>query len=556
MLRTLTIHNFGLIDDMTIEFGPGLNILSGSTGAGKSIIIDGLRFALGERLNPSLVRDPARPCDVEAVFDLSARFLGAHPDYREWIDPDDPVLILTRTYLPDAKTRVKMNGRTATLTQLKTIGDDLVDLHGPHDHQLLLREELHREILDQLIDFAHAMPAYTDAFTKYTELREELTALEDLARSRERDLDLLTYQLRELEQVPLSEADYDALCSQQRRLTNAERLREYASGIRSCFDDDERGLNEQLRQAVGLAQRLSALDTGAQGILSAMMTLQDTAEDLSRQIHDYLEVLAIDPADLETINRKYDVYDTIRRKYGPTIDDARVFYQEAKQKHETLLNLDHNTSELKNQTDTALRQVHEQAAVLTRLREKTAKRLKKTIESELADLGFDHVEFETRFETIPPEPSGTDHVRFFISPNAGEDLKPLADIVSSGEAARIMLALKRALINADPVPVLVFDEIDAQIGGRLGTVTGEKLKSLARDRQVLLITHLPQIAAFGQTHLKISKQIIKGRTITRVDPLDADGRVNELAQMLAGADTTKLAQDHARTMLKAAQSTP
>ena len=298
---------------------------------------------------------------------------------------------------------------------------------------------------------------------------------------------------------------------------------------------------------------MSHLDSTTAPLLERLNLIQESSQNLLSELRHYADGLSFDSQTANDINRQCDVYDDIKRKYGPTLDDAQKFYNAAKEKYDLIKNFEHNDRELHETLKTQEKELSKIAQKITKKRQTAASDLKEIIEKELKELGINHVQFETRCEKIPFTINGQDQIIFYISPNAGEDLKPLAEIVSSGEAARVMLALKKALIKADSIPVLIFDEIDAQIGGRLGTVTGKKLKELSHHRQVILITHLPQIASFGDVHFKVIKSVKSGRTITEVNELDHGARVEEIAQMMSGQEQSKFSVKHAQEMLANAQ---
>ena len=554
MLTQLTIKNFGLIDQVELTFHPRLNILTGATGAGKSIIIDGLRFALGARLKTSQIRDKGRPCQVEAVFELKKGLCQQHEIFQECVDPEDMALIIQREAWADGRSKIKVNGSSVNVSQLKVLGNHLIDFHGPHDHQMLLSEDRHLEMLDRLVDFGDFKQRYDDTFKDYVGLTLKLNDIQSLAMTRERDLDLLTHQIKELEQVPLDTASYEDLGQKQARIQNTERLAEAASSLLHLIEHEEIGIAENVRKAFTFCSTLVETDEGAERFDEALSNIQDNVDQLAGDLRNYLDGLSFEPGQAEEINRKYDIYETIKRKYGPAIEDAARFYEEARRKYDLLNDLEHNDADLKKQIASCEKDLRSLASRLSGFRKTGAKILENTIEQELKDLGIEHVQFEVRFEEVSFSKDGTDRAAFYISPNAGEELKPLAEIVSSGEAARLMLALKRALTRVDPIPVLIFDEIDAQIGGRLGTVTGRKLKELSADRQVLLITHLPQIAVFGDSHFKVDKIVKNGHTFTHVGGLSGDERVNELAQMMEGKKKSEITVKHARQMLARAGS--
>ena len=549
MLESLTVKNFGIIEHVALELTPQLNILTGETGAGKSILIDALRFCLGERFQTSYLRDDDSPCTVEAVFRISPPLAQQLPGLEEF-PLEDGQLIIQRSVSSDGKNRIKINGLSATVGQLKEIGDALIDFHGPHDHQQLLAEERHIQILDALSGLEDLQKEYASLYKDYGDILKRIEQLNALAKSRERDLDLLTHQIKELEQVPLDEAHYEELQRDQIKISNSEKLYENIRQAIDILENDEAGTQLLLARTFKPLQSLAHIDEKASEFLDKLSTVQDQAAGLVADLKDYSDSLSFDPDFAQRINEQFDAYQDIRRKYGPELTQAKLFYDEAKKKFDLLNDFEHNADHLakalKDKEDACLKL----AKTISTRRKKSAASLKETIEKELQELGFKSINFEARFEKKPLAADGIDTVIYFISTNAGESLKPLAEIVSSGEAARIMLAVKRALMKVDPVPVLIFDEIDAQIGGRLGTVIGTKLKEVAAHRQVILITHLPQIAAFAQTHFKITKVVDKGRTKTLVDTINGQQRVHELAHMMSGDKMNDAALKHAKEMLK------
>jgi DNA repair protein RecN (Recombination protein N) len=553
MLTQLTIRNFGLIDEISIEFTGKFNILTGETGAGKSILIDALRSVLGERLDTSSIRNPQNPCVIEAVFEITDKKLRELEMIKEFLNEDDHGLIIQRTHSSSGTGKIKINGLSATVGQLKKLGDHLIDFHGPHDHQMLLSEAQHLVMLDQLVNFKGLKEEYTQAFTEYEKTRKELKDLNDLAQTRQRDLDLLTHQVKELEAVPLSDEKYNELLQEETKLNNAEKLHEHIQNLLGLLDDEEAGADALLRKAFSPLKSLTQIDEASSPLLDQLSGIQEQTSDLISQLNEYADGLEFDPQTAQSIHDQCDAYADIKRKYGPTLEEAQKFFTEAKEKLDLIKNFEHNDQKLRDALKVQEKELAQTAQKITKARQKAAEELKTTIESELKELGILQVKFEARIEKVAFNADGHDKVVFYISPNAGEDLKPLAQIVSSGEAARLMLALKKALIKVDPIPVLIFDEIDAQIGGRLGTITGKKLKELSICRQVILITHLPQIASFADRHFKVSKSVKAGRATTQVDLLEGKIRVEEIAQMMSGANTTKISLSHAQDMLTQAK---
>ncbi len=549
MLTQLTIQNFGLIDRLSLEFDAHLNILTGETGAGKSILIDALRCVLGERMDPSYIRNPKETCLIEAVFDVSAKALRTNEELVEFLTSEDSSLIIQRSLSTDGKPKIKINGLTVTVGQLRSVGNHLIDFHGAHDHQMLLSEDRHLGMLDQLVDLKNLKMEYTSAFKEYTDLNRKLNALSELAQTRQRDLDLLTHQVKELETVTLTEEKFEEISQEQTKINNAERLHEHIQNLLGVLEDEDSGIQTGLRRAFAPLKNLNQIDEKTSPLAEQLTSIQEQTTELIAQLTDYADSLDFDAGRAEEVNRLYDSYNDIRRKYGPALEDAQKFYLESKEKLDLIKNFEHSDSQLREAIAAKEKELGKTAQKISKLRKEAAQSLNTTIEKELKDLGIAHVRFEVRFEKIAFTDDGFDQVAFYISPNAGEDLKPLAQIVSSGEAARVMLALKKALIKVDPIPVLIFDEIDAQIGGRLGTITGRKLKDLSSTRQVILITHLPQIASFADKHLKVIKSVKAGRAQTEVVELDGKKRVEEIAQMMSGQDVSKISISHAQAML-------
>lgn len=552
MLSQLSIQNFGLIDRLSIEFDDKLNILTGETGAGKSILIDALRSVLGERLDVSLIRDPKNPCLIEAVIDLSPQ-LASEIVFEDFLQEGERQLIIQRSLGADGKNKIKINGLNVTVTQLKTIGNHLIDFHGPHDHQMLLSESAHLKMLDKLVDFKNLKKDYSEVYKTYSDLQHKLKTLTEIAQTRQRDLDMLTHQVKELESVPLKEENYEEIAQEIVKINNAQKLYEHIQSLLSILEDEDSGVSQQLRKAFTPLKNLNHIDEKTSGLMDQLASAQEQLNDLSAELSNYAESLNFDESQAEETNRIYDLYQDIKRKYGPSLEDASKFYEESREKLDLIKNFADNDSQLRKDIADTQKELGKIASKITKARQAAAEDLNTTIEKELKELGINHVRFEVRFEKVDFGPDGADHVVFYISPNAGEELKPLAQIVSSGEAARVMLALKKALIKVDPIPVLIFDEIDAQIGGRLGTITGKKLMDLAKHRQVILITHLPQIASFASHHFKVVKTVKGGRATTDVRLLEDDNRIEEIAQMMSGQTTTKISLDHAKDMLLTAQ---
>lgn len=553
MITQLNIQNFGLIDKLSLDFSASLNILTGETGAGKSIIIDALRFGLGEPFNASQARIQELPSVVEIVLELASKELRQDALIAEFLSGDETAFIIHRVQHADGRRKIKINGTSVTVSQLKAIGDQLVDFHGAHDHQLILSEDSHLSILDRLTDFGILKSEYQERFQRLKEVSDKIKEIARARDCRQRDIDNLAYQLKELEQVPLDPCVYEEARQKQVQLNNTEKLYEYINHLIHLFDNDETGLTRLISSAFTPLRPLNHIDALTEKFTEALSRIQEEVSGLVSSFEAYKDGLSFEPEEALQINKNCDIYEEIKRKYGPSLEDAKKFYDEAKCRYAFLLNLDHDDECLRLELSGLEKELSVIAAKMTGLRKKTARLLKETIEHELSELGIAYARFECRLQKTALNAQGADSAVFYLSPNAGEELKPLAEIISSGEAARLMLALKKALTKVDTVPVLIFDEIDAQIGGRLGTITGRKLKELSSNRQVILITHLPQIASFADQHFRVSKKVEDNRTITCVDLLDKDARIKEMAKMMSGENESRVSLEHARDMMSLAK---
>lgn len=553
MITQLNIQNFGLIDKLSLDFAAALNILTGETGAGKSIIIDALRFGLGEPFSASQVRIQELPSVVEIILELTSKELRQGALIAEFLSGDETSLIIHRVQHADGRRKIKINGISVTVSQLRVIGDQLVDFHGAHDHQLILSVDSHLSILDRLTDFGTLKAEYQARFQRFKEVSDRMREIAQARDGAQREMENLSYQLKELERLPLDISVYEEARQKQIQLNNTEKLYEYINHLIYLFDNDETGLSRVISSAFTPLRSLNQIDASTEKFTEALTRIQEESTELASLFEGYKDGLSFEPEEARQINSNCDIYEEIKRKYGPSLEDAKKFYDEGKCRYEFLLNLGHDDECLRQELSGLEQELSGIAAKMTSLRKKTARLLKETIEHELSELGIAKARFECRLQETTLNTQGADSAVFYLSPNAGEDLKPLAEIVSSGEAARLMLALKKALTKVDTVPVLIFDEIDAQIGGRLGTITGRKLKELSSDRQVILITHLPQIASFADQHFRVSKKVEEGRTLTCVEPLDKDARIKEMAKMMSGEKESRVSLEHAKDMMSLAK---
>lgn len=555
MLVELHIQNFALVEDLRIEIGAGFDVLTGETGAGKSIIVDALSTALGERTGPEVIRTGAEKCVVEAVFDISGCPSAAQAAIEYGFETDDNTLIVSREIARNGRSQARVNGRAATASVLREITSFLVDVHGQHEHQSLLSVPLHLEILDTWIgDKASTLRARTAALHgELCEVRDERDRLQTDERERARLLDLYKFQFEEIEAAQLLDDEEESLAVEKNRLANAERLSTGASEIYEALAGSEAGVVDGLGQAAGIAERLERLDPSAASLVELLNAAFISAQEASTFARSYLDEIEANPARLEHVDERLNLIGTLKRKYGDSIAEVLKYGAELADKIDGLANADERSAQLADRISDLETKLKAACSELTRLRKQASGEFEKRVESELAELAMEKTTLEVSIEPSELGPKGADAVEFLISPNPGEPVKPLARIASGGEMSRIMLALKTVMARSE-VPTLVFDEIDTGIGGRTALVLGDKLASLARKCQVVCVTHLPQIASRADTHYSVSKAVESGRTRVRLDKLEGEARVAELARMLGADETSDAAAQHAREMLSVASS--
>ncbi len=558
MLRELHVSNFALIDRLDLLFGEGLNILTGETGAGKSIIIDALGLALGERASGGdLVRTGADRATVEAVFDMS----GAPPETRERLaaagldSEDDDLLLVTRELSrASGKSQCRINGRLMPVASLREIGDGLVDVHGQHEHQSLLAADRHIDILDNWCGKeALALREQTAAQSAdVNALKREREQLRTDARERARTLDLYRFQQEEITAARLKAGEEDELAAERSRLANAEKLYAASSESYALLSGAERGGGsalDALNSALASVEHAAGLDDRLQPVAEALRGAVSFAEDASHELRVYQEAVEFNPERLEEIDSRLDLLRSLKRKYGETVDEIIAYGQQLTAKLDRLENAEAREDELNAAIAKGETTLAATAARLTKVRQKGSVEFARGILGELDDLGMAQTKFEVEIAPMPVAAKGADRVEFLLSPNPGEPLRPLAKIASGGEMSRIMLAMKSVLARTGSVSTMIFDEIDVGVGGRTAQTIADKLDGLAACAQILCITHLPQIASRADTHFLIEKRVDAGRTTVSVVTLDAEARVEEIARMLGGSRRTEAVVQHAREML-------
>jgi DNA repair protein RecN (Recombination protein N) len=566
MLTKLTVKDYALIESLEVDFAPGLNILTGETGAGKSILIGALGLALGERADLESVRTGAKAAVVEAEFQVKAYRPAAELlkelEAEAGIDP----LILRREVNAAGKSRAFVNDSPVNLAGLKRLGDVLLDMHGQHQHQSLLYEERHLDYLDAFGHLETLRGQVSQLFSDYHRTKKQMDDLIQKEQLTREKIDLYQFQLKEITDAGLQAGQEEELEKEKFILENTEKLFANANQAYELLYDGEGSIIERLGTLENLFTDLSSIDERQNESRDAVQGSMAQLEETARSLRQYRDKLQFDPERLEVIRDRLDLIKTLKKKYGQkqgTIEAVLEHAQRIKLELDSVEHGEEIIAKLRAEMENERQKLEKSALELSSKRAEAAQKLSKEVIGQLKDLGMEKAVFKTEVAQTPDtdglvevkkqrqktESRGIDQVRFLISPNPGEDPKPLAKIASGGEISRVMLAIKTILAEADAVPVLVFDEIDAGIGGRVAEAVGHKLKEIGNKRQVLCITHLPQIAALGDSHYVVSKQENKGRTITNVQQLDQKQRVEELARMLGGSKVTETTVKHAKEML-------
>ncbi|MBJ6751149.1 DNA repair protein RecN [Geomonas anaerohicana] len=551
MLRELQITNLAIIDKLHVEFSPGLNILTGETGAGKSIIIDAVNLILGGRGSADLIRAGAKEASVEAVFDLSGREALLEALATAGIECDGELLV-RRVVAAGGKSRVFIGGGLATTSLLSEICRNLINIYGQHDAQSLLKTEQHLLLLDGYCGAISLRADFAARFEQCQAAKHELQALEAGEREAARRLDLLAFQSNEIAEAKLTAGEEEELAEERARLAHSEKLMGASQGAFDALYGGEATLLGTLSGIIAGVADAGRIDPALTPVTETLEAAYAQLEDASLTLRDYAARVESDPARLEEIEDRLDAIGRLKKKYGASIEEILEYQRQVDQELSVLSNIEGVRSELQQRIAQLEQELATLGAKLTKARQDGAKKLKQGMEHELGELAMKHAVFETSFEQSAEAKSyGFERAEFLFSPNPGEPPKPLAKIASGGELSRLMLALKQLHPDSE-VPTLIFDEVDTGIGGATSALVGEKLKRVAREQQVLAITHLPQVAAFADQHLKVEKKVADGRTATGVELLEGEERVAEVARMLSGARVTEKTLEHARELIQEA----
>ncbi len=548
MLTTLRIRNLALVADLTLELQPGLNVLTGETGAGKSVILGALQLVLGQRADRGALRAGADLCSVEAVFHLGPLHIPIDALLADLgIDPcEASVLVLKRSFTSSGTNRQFINGSPTTLAALATLGEQLVDLHGPHEHQSLLQPTRQLAILDAFSNLDPRRSAFSDLLHQRATLVAARSHLVVDHQSYARQLDLLRFQVREIDDARLQPDEEESLAAEHSRALNSARLIELAQGSLSLLADDDDSLLQRVGALGRSLQDIVRIDPAAQSIADQHALVAEQLRDLHHDLDRYAGRIEIDPARLAQLQERVDLLQSLRRKYGSTIPDILAFAERARSELQSLESRDVELDRIRSEIEAIDVRLNTLGTQLGTERRRVAPRLAKAAQKELAALGFRQAGFEVRIQPAPghdtpatASPSGFDQCEFLFAPNPGEPARPLRAIASSGELARVMLALKTVLAAQDEVPVLVFDEVDANVGGETAQVVGQKMRHIAGNHQLLCITHLAPVAAHANAHYLVTKDVHEGRTESRIHLLDETHRIDELGRMLGGGPAAR-----------------
>ena len=566
MIEAISIRNIALIDELELELSPGLNIFTGETGAGKSVILKSIGLVLGERTSADIVREGTSSAAVEVSVVPSS----ALPTDTESGD----TLVLARQISANGRSRCRINGELANLKQLEELGTLLVDIHGQHEHQSLFRTEMHLELLDDFGETDTERQKVSEKYHHLLNLQREMDSLIHTLRTSEREKELLEFEVQELAAANLQESEEEALTSEMQVLNNAEELYESANLVYEQLDGQAQtefggtssgssvSVLQNLRDSAKTFAKLSEMDTSLSELSERIDSSLYELEDIASQIRQYADTVEFNPARLSEVTDRLELISKFKRRYGNTISEMLDYQVEAERKLEDLELGSEKIDSLKEQIRKMKLEVQELCIALSEKRKKVAQTLSALVQKELQELGMEKAEFRTLVEPIQDENGfllidgnryacrehGMDKVEFLIAPNVGSELRPLARIASGGEISRVMLALKTVLVQVDNIPTVLFDEIDSGIGGKIADVVGMKLKELSQSAQVICITHLPQIARFADRHFLVEKEVVNERTLITAKPLTEAERVTEIARMHGGKET-EVGLAHARELL-------
>ncbi|MCC2928553.1 MULTISPECIES: DNA repair protein RecN [Bacillus] len=569
MLAELSIKNFAIIEELTVSFERGLTVLTGETGAGKSIIIDAISLLVGGRGSSEFVRYGETKAELEGLFQLDS----GHPVFdvcaEQGIDVSDEMIVMRRDISTNGKSVCRVNGKLVTIASLREIGRLLLDIHGQHDNQLLMEDEKHLQLLDKFAgaEVESALQAYQEGYQRYMKLLKKLKQLSESEQEMAHRLDLIQFQLEEIESAKLELNEDEQLQEERQQISNFEKIFESLQNAYNALRSEQGGL-DWVGMASSQLEDLSDINEPLQKLSESVSNSYYLLEDATFQMRNMLDELEYDPERLNFIEARLNEIKQLKRKYGATVEDILEYASKIEEEIDQIENRDSHLQSLKQELDSVGKDVAVEAANVSRIRKTWAKKLADEIHRELKSLYMEKSTFDTEFKVrtatrgeeapvVNGQPvqlteQGIDLVKFLISTNTGEPLKSLSKVASGGELSRVMLAIKSIFSSQQDVTSIIFDEVDTGVSGRVAQAIAEKIHKVSMGSQVLCITHLPQVAAMADTHLYIAKELKDGRTTTRVKPLTKQEKVAEIGRMIAGVEVTDLTKRHAKELLKQA----
>ncbi|MBQ7039434.1 MAG: DNA repair protein RecN [Clostridia bacterium] len=555
MFNCLHIENIAIMDNVDIEFREGLNVLTGETGAGKSILIDSVNLLTGERSSKDLVRTGSEKAQVEGIiWTGDKKVLSLLEESGIDYDENDPI-VLMREISKDGRSIVRINGRVSTTGLLKSVCSRLINIHGQHDNQSILNPASHQKFLDSFASNQKELSAYSEIYAKVKEIEEQLMSVDESVQLKEQKKEILTYQIDEIKNANLYETEEEDLVAQRTRFLNSEAILTSANECYSSLygTEDASGAIDLLDNAISSLKGLMKFDARAEKTYSDLENLRYEIEDAAEFVRDLKDSCELEEIDINEVEGRLDLISRLKRKYGDSVPEILETLKRLEQEYFDIENASYTTEQLEKELKQKKAELKCAADALSKTRKAASEKLEKAIMNELSDLEMARTRFSVQFTPCDFFSGGGEKIEFLIAPNSGEDLKPLTKIASGGELSRIILALKVILSEADKVETLIFDEVDSGVSGKAAQKIGEKLKKISKNKQVFVITHLAQVAAFADTHFKIQKSEKNNKTYSEVLVLDEKGRTEELARFMSGAEITESSLNAAKELLLASQ---
>jgi len=559
MLNELSIKNFAIIDELHVCFGEGLNVISGETGAGKSIIIGAVSLLLGDRATSDMIRTQADSASVEAIFDIAGNKPLQDKIAAMGFSTGDELLV-RRVISHAGKNKAFINGQMATLVNLTAVSELLINICGQHEHQVILNAENHIDILDEFGGCLPVRAQYTEIYNQYQQIRTQIEKLKDLSQSREEKADLFKFQLKEIQDINPQPAEDTALADEKKVLVNFQKLSGWATNAYDLLYGEKDSIMVKLKEVQNQVKEIKKIDSNLQisnvDIESSFIALQETV----LQLRDYSKNLFFDSERLAAIDERLELLNRLKRKHGGSLESVFRRKQEIEEYLKTVFSVDEELEKLTKEEEKVQQNLRQNALKLSQIRGQVAKKLQDAVDKEIHALNMPHASFSVNFKKDADDaaeffgPKGSDEVEFYLTANKGEEFRPINKVASGGELSRIILALKNVLSRTGSVSSIIFDEVDNGIGGAVAEIVGRKLKEVSANHQIVCITHLPQIACFGDKHMYVSKKVVKGRTVTSLEELDSEQKIEEISRMLGGVNVTQKTREHAREMLNSSRS--